>query len=457
MKHIFAVLIVTLFVSSLTAQTSSDLVKTYKEAFREFNANQKSPKAIMKLALASFDAGYNKQDYDLVLQYLDLKPNDSQALVLYSNILIEYGYEKKARKNLALIIDLYPGSDEAEKAQNSLDMLDRLKNPIQKLHSFKVEAGIDSNPGHLMGNDYLAIFSTALNCDVNTSSSCDFDELFDAAAYVDVQTKSDYIYDAGSTGSFFWTYGWGMASRLYAQEIDAGYLNFHLTYGFGYSWGKSSFRMPFLIKETMTKYRISEDRSRFDYFTFRINPHYRYRFDNNALFSFGMDHEEQDSPNEFKQPFGSAEYSVNKTFAFFKFQSNPNSTYPFSLMIYRGEQSQFNDNFDNNGTYYLPYSRYNLFGVDFTINHKASPSKEYKLTLGIGNKVFDDHYIPGVYPVNPGEERIDNTTLLDIQTISVNKKLSKTVLGYKLYAYESNYKPLNFTKHQLYMAYYWLP
>ena len=461
MRLSLAVLIFFFFASSLLAKPSVSLVKAYKQAFKEFTANQNSPQAIMKLALASFDAGYFKQSYDLVLQYLEINPDDAKALILYSNILIEYGYEEKARRKLSYIIDLYPGSEEAQKAQKSVDMLDRLHNRIQKQFSFKASGGIDSNPSHLIGNDYLAIFSTTLNCDNNntaTNNDCDYMNRFDDTnSYVNMQAKSNHVYDVADTGGFFLTYGWGIASKMYTEEIDAGYLSFHLNGGFGYSWGKSSFRAPFTVKDSYTKFKFSQESSRFDYTTFNFKPHYRHRLESKALFLIGLNVEDQETSSQFTYNGYNVNYQPNQFFAFLQFQSSPSSNVPFSVMFYRGDQSNEDDYGDYNNSNSIPYSRYNFSGINLKLSYKTSPQKEYKASLELGKKWFDDHHIPNTYPILPGEERIDNSAMFDFQSISVNNKLSKTVLGYKFYTNESNYKPLNFSKHELYIAYYWLP
>ena len=231
--YLFPILL--LCFSFLDAKTSTTpLLKAYKQALKEYKTTPNSYKKAMNLALIAFDAGNFKQSYDLVLLILEKHKDDSDALILYANILIEYGHESKARRKLALIIELYPQTEQSKQAEKSLYMLDRLHSRVQKQYSFKVSAGLDSNPSYDDKNPYLSNLLVTIACD-GLGASCDANNRFKTLnTYVDTGVKGDYVYDPGSLGDFFFTYGWQVSAKKYLEDIPAGDFSAGINYGVGF-------------------------------------------------------------------------------------------------------------------------------------------------------------------------------------------------------------------------------
>ena len=458
MRGFFLFSIILLSLSLLEAKKPSNaLLKSYKQALKEYKKDPYSYDKSMKLAYIAFDAGNFKQAYDLVLIALEQKNNDVDALILYANVLIEYGYEAKARRKLALIIELYPQTKSSQRAKKTLKMLDRLHNPFQKQYKLELSAGLDSNPSYSSKNPYLSNFFVTIACQ-KQGPGCDFNNRFKSLnSYVDASFKADSVYDVGSLGGFFLTYGWQISTRSYIENIDAGDLSLGINYGFGLSTRHSgSFHLPFAINENMNRFAINDDET-FKYFSFKIKPHYRYRFEDRSLFSVGIEHEEQDSSSQFYYDMGSTEYSSNITFLFLSYQTKIKNSHPLYFKLYVGSQDEgFKDYFDYNTTK-VPYMEYDFAGLDASFVYKLNSKKSYKGSMKFQRRIYFDHHEQDNFTPFIHSPRVDRSLEVNTQVNFFNSDLSKTVLGYKLYANITNYEPLDFVKHELYYSYYWLP
>lgn len=461
MRAYYLLFIFLISLSYLHAKTSTKpLLKAYKEALRQYKAAPHSYEKSMKLASIAFDAGNFKQSYDLILLILEKYKDDPDALVLYANILIEYGHEAKARRKLALIIELYPQTRQSRQAQKALDILNRLHTRIQKQYSFKVLAGIDSNPSYDSENPYLSNFLVTLACD-GLGPDCDANNRFKTLnSYVNSAAKGDYIYDPGALGDFFFTYGWKVSAKKYLEDIPAGDFSVEINYGVGLSTQNiGSFHLPFAISENMNKLSSAKDGEILRYFNFKIKPHYRYRFENRSLLSLGIEHEEQDSDSDFQYQGSFVNYGSNRTFFFVEYQTKTAQKNPYSLRFYAGGQDRgFYNGGDFNTTYaHVPYLNYDFSGLDTTFEYRAKAGKTYKTSFSFEKRQYFDHYEQSVPTPAFYEARKDLSFSLDTQVHFLNDKLSKSILGYKIYSNHTNYEPLDFIKHELYYAFYWLP
>ena len=459
MRAFFLLILLLSYSAHLQAKTpTASLLKIYKKALKEYRKSPKSYEKRMKLAKIAFDAGNFKQSYDLVLLILEDEKNDVEALTLYANILIEYGHEDKARRKLASIIAFYPQTKASKKAQRSIDMLDRLHNPFQSQHTYKAALGLDSNPSFSSNNPYLSNFLVTIACE-GQGTSCNFNHRFKPLnPFIDTGLKADYVYDIGSLGGFFATYGWEVSAKNYIENIAAGDLSLGINYGIGFSTRHAgSFHLPISISENINKLSAKKDAETIKYFKFKIKPHYRYRFENTSLLSIGIEHEEQESNNEFQYKNSSTNYSSNSTFLFIDYQNKVGKKHPINFKIYVGSQDEgFNDQMDYNTTH-IPYLQYDFWGFNTVFEYRKSEEKSYKSYMKFQKRIYFDYHKQDLPPPPLNDVRKDVSLELNTQVHFFNGRLSKSVLGYKIYANFTNYEPLDFIKHELYYSYYWLP
>jgi len=337
-------------------------------------------------------------------------------------------------------------------------MLDRLHTRIQKQYSFKAAAGIDSNPSYDDKNPYLSNFLVTIACD-GLGADCGANDRFDTLnPYVDTGAKGDYVYDPGNLGDFFFTYGWQISAKKYLEDIPAGDFSVGINYGVGLSTQNiGSFHLPFTISQNMNKLSDSNNGETLKFFNFKIKPHYQYRFEDRSLLSIGIEHKEQDSDSDFQYKGNFVDFSSNMTLFFVEYQTKLHKKHPFSFKFYGGTQDRgFNDYMDFNATH-VPYLNYDFSGWDATFEYRASSKKIYKTSLNFQKRTYFDYYLQDVPPPQFYDSREDRSFTLNTEIHFFNDKLSKSILGYKIYSNNTNYEPLDFVKHELYYAFYWLP
>ncbi len=445
---------------SYAKEKETTLLESYKKAIKVYEASPHSYKETFALAQIAFDAGNFKQAYDLLFNILQKYKNDKAALILYADVLIQYGYEQRARNKLNTIIDLYPSSKASLSAKSRLNLLDRLHNPVQSKYILKASAGIDSLPS-LEEDSLFSDYTNSFVCQ-DGGLSCTYITRFEETVhpYVDLAAQGDYLYDMGATGSFFTTYGWGIQSRSYLTDLDAGNYEVNFNFGGGYAtqdFGSFHFKLNPAIHYTKLSPYDEPTLSSYDIFKFSLQ--YRYRFESKDLLTFGLLREEYSAGDDFYIDFNSdlikdfnetMYFNPTRNIAYIEYRgTTSDSGHKYKLRLGSGDVFRSYDDFSG---YSIPFSDYDISISSFSFLYNASPSKKYSISTSITEKEYFQ-----VYDTSTSDLREDSVAEVNLQVIYLNQKLSKSVLGYKLYANESNYQPYNFVKHELYYSYYWLP
>ncbi len=475
-RYLLIALLLTAFngvYAKVPAQKS--LSKGYILAYEKYQEDPENIKSIIGLARAAYTIGEYKQSLDLVQVALKQNPSDPFALMLYGDLLVQQKKNKEAKEQYQTVISRYGSSSLGKKAEKNIAILDRMENPFQSKLYFQLSAGVDSNPIHAGNSDYLSTFFTTMAC-AAYGPECDYIESSssDANPYVDLNVKKNYLNDIGKLGGFYATYGWELDVRNYLENIDAGHLTLMGGWGLGVvnRSGQYNFRMR--AGRTFDKRTPYPGKNiGLDYELFEVNPSYTYHFKDKDRLTLGFYFQEQNANREFIYDptptiFGDESYTyyeteINK--AYIKYETKlTDAKNPFSVKVYIGDRSNFNDYYDFNTTYYVPYRNYDLTGWELSYEMGFEKSS-HLITLTLENKKFFDHYLQNQpvpfgydYDNDPDEIlRQDNTVDFTYEIRYTHKDKAKYQYGYNMYINDTNYAPMAFVKHRFYYTYLWLP